>query len=950
MKQLIFTMLFFLCLGNLSAQVDKEFWFVAPEASSLHGDQPIYLRLSGLGTTATVTISQPADPTFPVITQTVGANALTSVNLTPYLNKIENKPANNILTKGLLIQSTVDINAYYEIGSGVNPEIFPLKGRNALGTEFYIPAQNLYNNQVGSGAFDIVATENGTIITIIPNGNIVGHSAGVPFTITLNKGETFSCRETNTGAAGHLGGSKITSNKPIAVTINDDSLFSLGAWDIIGDQLVSTNLIGEEYIAVKGLGADERVFVLATKDQTDVFINNSATPIITLNEGQLYAASISGQSIYIKTSQPVYAYHLSGHQGELGDAVLPPITCTGSDLVRFIRPGNDQFSMMLLTEANNQNNFLLNGATLNASFQPVPGNANWVAALINPSTALVSSGQNTLTNTGGLFHLGILYNYGGLSSEYGYFSNYSSLNIGDDRVICEGEQLILDAGYDKNSYLWNTGDTTRSITVMLADTYSIAANYYNCLLRDTIILQVNAISVDLGGDLAMCADSDTLFIANTPNQEVTYEWHDGSIDSFYLAADTGQVLVTITDTLGCEATDSMLFSYYPVIDLGNDTSFVCDSLVFTIVSNLTNATYLWQDGSTDSFLTVYSDGRFYVDVIDENGCFSSDTLYTAFVVSPVLNLGNDTTVCPDQLVTFDGAIPGGIGYLWQDSTTTANYSTDTAGVFIVRAVDSTTCYTWDTVIVSHFQVPDSLFEGDTLLCNDETLTLEPDISNPSSFLWQDGSTGNSYFVDQQNLYYVEVLDDNGCYISDTINVSYLNDPSNSNLPTDTTVCFRNPITLDATQDSAIAYQWRGYSTYYGENDYNAPTFLVKVAGTYEVDITNPCGTITRTIEVVNENCDCEPFIPNGFTPNNDGNNDKLEIFAACEIIDPEFSVFDEDGTLIYFTKDITQGWDGRFRGKIMHNGVYMWQIKFSAANKMGVVEEKILVGDVTLVR
>lgn len=951
MKQLVFVVFFSILCINGFGQTDTEFWFVAPEATAQHGDQPIYLRVAGTGTSGNVTISQPADPTFPVITQGVTATGVTSINLTPYLSKIETKPGNLVLSTGLFIQATVDITAYYEIANTFNPEIFPLKGKNALGTEFYVPAQNLYNNQVGSAAFDIVATENNTTITITPSDDIVGHQAGVPFTITLNKGETFSCRATNTAAFAHLGGSHIVSDKDIAVTISDDSIFSLGAWDIIGDQLVPINLIGDEYIAVKGHGANERVFIVATQDQTEVYINGSAVAATTLSQGQLYSTAIQNNSVYINTNHPVYAYHLSGHQGEMGDAVLPPITCTGSDNISFVRPGNDQFTMMLLTQSGNENNFLLNGSTLNASFSPVPGNATWLAVRIDVSTAVSPVGVNRLENTTGLFHLGILYNYDNFSSEYGYFSNYSTLNLGSDQNICEGEQLQLDGGRDMTSYTWSTGDTTRFITVTTQDTYFVSSLQYNCILRDTMVLLVNEIGVDLGDDVWTCADGDTLVYANTNNQFITYEWQDGSSDSFYFALDTGEIYVTITDTLDCEASDTIQFNYYPVIDIGRDTFFVCDSLVYIIESNLTNAqSYLWHDGSTDSFFVVTTDGYYYVDVVDQHGCFSSDTLFVAFVNSPVLDIGNDTIVCPNQLVSFDATIPAGVGYLWQDGTTTANYTTDTAGILIVRVVDTTTCFTWDTLLVENFYVPDSLFGADTLLCNDETHELIPMISNAVNYLWHDGSTDGSFYITEAGSYSVTVTDDNDCISIDEYEATYLDGVSSSSLPPDTTVCWRNPVTLNAGHPLATAYEWSGFSAYYTENDYTDSTFVARLEGTYEVAISNPCGVFIQSIEVINEDCSCEPFVPNAFSPNNDGINDKLLLFSDCEMNNVQLSIFSHKGTLIFQTNDLNAGWDGTFNGQEMPVGVYIWQLSFEAADPSGFPEQKLMAGDVTLLR
>ncbi len=218
--------------STVSAQTDIEFWFAAPEITSMHADRPIYLRISSLQQAATIQITQPANPSFS-ITKSLAANSTISLDLTFMIDVLENKPPNQVLNYGILIQSSSPITAYYEVfgtssfAPGTNSDIFVLIGKHALGNEFYVPFQTHWDNISSLDAwssFDIVATENNTTVTITPTQDIVGHTAGIPFSIVLQKGQTYSARSSSTLGTKHPSGSHIKSDKPIAVFNNDVSI------------------------------------------------------------------------------------------------------------------------------------------------------------------------------------------------------------------------------------------------------------------------------------------------------------------------------------------------------------------------------------------------------------------------------------------------------------------------------------------------------------------------------------------------------------------------------------------------------------------------------------------------------------------------------------------------------------------------------------------------------
>lgn len=329
MLRLLF--LSFLLPISLFAQTDTEFWFVAPEVQQSHGDRPITVRLSTSQQAATVQITMPINPGFPPINAVIPPNTTNSFDLTTWVDLLENKPADVVLDKALRIVSSAPITAYYEVvtSCNCNPDIFTLKGRNALGTSFMLPFQTFLNNGVGNAwsGFDVVATQPNTSITITPTAAIVGHPAGVPFTINLNMGETWSGVSTSQSFTQRPSGTTISSDKPIAVTIKDDSMNGGvygGCADLMGDQMVPIPLLGTDYITIKGyLNGPDRVFVMATQNNTQVTIDG--TVVGTINAGQSYTHVQSANTAFIQASLPVYVLHTTGFGCEVGEPFYRPL-------------------------------------------------------------------------------------------------------------------------------------------------------------------------------------------------------------------------------------------------------------------------------------------------------------------------------------------------------------------------------------------------------------------------------------------------------------------------------------------------------------------------------------------------------------------------------------------------------------------------------------------------
>ena len=868
LSRFLTVVLVFAGLTSIKAQTDTEFWFAAPEVSVTHGDSPIYLRMSAQNQAANVLISIPANPAFVPIGIVIAANTSQTIDLTPYKALLENITANTVLNQGLLIQSNNPITAYYEVSSANNPDIFPLKGGNAKGTHFFTPFQNFFANGTFAiqpySSFDIVATEDNTTVTITPSIAILGHAANVPFTVSLNRGETYSCRSSGITAADHATGSEITSNRPICLTVKDDSMTNGSCRDLWGDQVIPVNLVGKEYIVMRGfLTNNEYAFILGTEDATDIFIAGSTTPITTINTGQQYMYVIPpGQATtYIQTSKPAYVLHITGFGCEVGGAILPPIQCTGSDAVYFTRSTSDLFGLNIMARSGSQGNFLLNGnATLvpASAFVAVPGTSNnWVAAQINFNTTQVPPGQTSiLVNTStaaSFFHLGMI--DGGTTTggcRYGYFSDFSSANLGGNRFVCINDSLILSAGENLDSYIWNTGDTTSQITVFNEGIYAVTTSKNGCLSNDTISVASDTMTVDLGPETALLCGENVAYL-NAHSGFYSYEWMDLSTNS-------------------------------------------------------------------DSIFAVNADGNYWVEAMSLGGCFSRDSIQIQFaVVPPTLLLLTTSPACEGDTLSIS-AMNATNPVTWQGPnafTETGNIQTFENVTPLLNGTYTATQFNGQcesapsTIQVVVFPIPNPIIVGDTILCEGDSSLLSFMNGPFDNFVWSSSETTPT-IISKGGTVTLSVTK-NGCSnsISQTI---YLAEPTaNFNSIPEYFVFLGNAFYFtDSSSASEVSnnlnYDW---SLGDGSIDNGVEiSHLYADTGHYEVRfvVSNSEGcidTLSRNVLVVKE-----VIIPNAFSPNGDGMNDVFEIKYLGFFESPELRIFNRWGNQIFMSENYKSDWNG----------------------------------------
>lgn len=691
MKKLLITSILVSCCNFIFAQFDTAFWFVAPEvasyASGYNFDKPVIFRIITQNLPGTVTISQPANSGFIPQNVFVPSNSAVSVDLTNYLNMIENKPANTVLNYGFYIHSTSPVQVYYEVAStncNCNPETFVLKGNKALGTLFYTPFQSHISNSstfypTPVCAFDIVATENNTTVTITPKKNITGHTANTPFSITLNMGQTYSAAASSQGASDHLGGSKIESDKPIAVTIKDDLLSTLASLpnydysDLAGDQIVPVNNLGTQYIVSKGLlfsSLPERIYILATENNTLIYQNGNPSPLTSINEGQTYSLTLTANSTYIETSHPAYILHLSGNGQEVGTALVPPIECTGTNSVGIFRTTSELLAINLIVHSGGQGTFLVNGNSgiINSSlFSSVPGtNGQWVAAQINlPLSQVASNSFAYISNASSQFHLSMIQGGEHTGVRYAFFTNYNNIppvvSLGNDASICSPSQLTLHAGNTGSAYLWNNQSTGESITVTNSGTYSVTVSNVCGSGIDSIHVDVlpSPAQVKTGNE-QRCGPGTLMLGANNGIQ---YHWYDVQNGGTLLSSNQNFTTPYLAQTDSfwvanydgyCESTRRLSVAFIHAVP---PTPDIVQVNATTLEANVPAMDYEWKRDNivipeNTQQITVTQNGLYAVRVRSSESCysdFSQDYQFT-LVSDEKIIFNNKLSVYPNPFI------------------------------------------------------------------------------------------------------------------------------------------------------------------------------------------------------------------------------------------------------------------------------------------------------------
>ncbi len=130
---------------------------------------------------------------------------------------------------------------------------------------------------------------------------------------------------------------------------------------------------------------------------------------------------------------------------------------------------------------------------------------------------------------------------------------------------------------------------------------------------------------------------------------------------------------------------------------------------------------------------------------------------------------------------------------------------------------------------------------------------------------------------------------------------------------------------------------------------NQTSIFVASSGTYSVTTAVGCSEYEAILNIEFEDCSCDLFASNVFTPNGDGKNDIFSLTPVIEVARFNLKIYNRWGHLVFETNDINQGWDGMIQGNEASAGVYVWTATIMCI-KNNQILDKQLKGYVSLLK
>ena len=383
------------------------------------------------------------------------------------------------------------------------------------------------------------------------------------------------------------------------------------------------------------------------------------------------------------------------------------------------------------------------------------------------------------------------------------------INAIPNDINCKGAvdgsiSVSISGGTSPFSYSWSTGEITSSVSNLGPGNYWVVVTDSNgCTDSDTVSLtepattiSVSAVIISANPTCLGVFDGVAYALPSDGTAPYSYSWNTGSTNDTAIGLGAGLQIVTITDSLGCTATDSVFID-----PPGSDVQVTINVIsqidcyggsngeLYAIPTGGTAPyTITWNTGFVGDSISGLTSGTYVANLVDAGGCVAQatytlvnpDSIYGVTGVVPIACVGGNDREA--RVVPFGGKAP--YSFVWDNGQTNDTASSLGTGTHNVTITDSLGCIARASVTITQPATPLSvqLSSSQSVLCaggttGNATVSATGGVS-PYTYVWSNGAVGVSQNSLGSGNYWVAAIDNLGC--SDTVTFT-ITEPTNLNV-------------------------------------------------------------------------------------------------------------------------------------------------------------------------
>ena len=524
-----------------------------------------------------------------------------------------------------------------------------------------------------------------------------------------------------------------------------------------------------------------------------------------------------------------------------------------------------------------------------------------------------------------------------------------SLDLGPDVEVCDNGVITFDAGMGWLSTRWFDGSEERTITVWEPGVVSVVVTD-SCgnEFYDSVRVTINPTTVlNLGDDITIC-QGDTAEIG--VSGFTTYQWFPQhqvpcvDCPEIEVVPDTATCYILVAgNAAGCYSVDTIK------VEIGGDTIYVSD----TITICFGDSALIF--GSMETIA-----GKYNMILTSPGGCIIDSTITLDYYGPMALQSTTRPTCGGLSTGSANVLVSGGqppYQYEWSATNSDSNKVENLpAGIYDVTVSDENNCFLFYRLFIDSMSAPEVDLQVIDVSCfgdDDGELTIVSTNSDLSFSILGDSSFQSENIFNQlpAGSYTLSVMGVLNCIYYFDFNITEPDEIS-LQLPPDEIIQLGDSVEIIAVTNRVnLIYQW---SEEPGLSCRDCPTTIAGPATTttYQLVVQDSSGCMSSDSITIIVEFNKRVFVPNAFSPNNDGVNDKLLVFAGKELNRVlELNIYNRWGGKVFErvnfpANDQNYGWDGTVEGEVMNPGVFTWWAKVEFLN--GDVD--VLKGNVTLVK